>query len=117
MPALSADQHQHGIVFASWGHNPRHGGHKRLSGHGPGVGGVLRPQVVDEKGIQPRHAVPGQPVQVVPDWVVCLVAGAGRNSVQDVIFCYLPEEGLQVYTQLGGVVIAPGLGDTRAHPG
>ena len=107
MAALPAHQHQHGVIFASRRHNTGHRRRESLAGHRTGIGRVRRAQIADQQRIQPGLPVPFEAVQVVSDRMVCLVAGSCRHGVQNVVFCQLPEERLQIDPQLGGVIIVP----------
>lgn len=85
----------------------RHGGHERFPGYGPGVRGIVRPQVVDEKGVQPGYTIPGQPVQVICHRVEGLAGHAIRQHAFEYRRSSESQDPLQVNPQAIVVRVPP----------
>ena len=73
--ALGPGQDEHVVILAAGHHGTGDGGGESLAGHRSGVGAVLRPQVVNEKGVQAGHAVPLEALEVVLDLIESVLCG------------------------------------------
>ena len=71
-----AVEHEHGVEFAARLQHTLDGSDEGLASHGPGVGGVLGAQIVDQQRVHPGYAVPlRQRLDVFPQGVEVPVVG------------------------------------------
>ena len=104
---LRTGDHHHGVILYSRLHRPGHGRCETLSPDFSGINVILIPEIVDIHGIQPRHTVPNQSVQIILQRVM---RSYHRSLYQGVLhrgFRTVAQQFLRVHPQSRIVVVRP----------